>query len=381
MPLHFLFSYLFFPHKLYMSTSLSTLRGLSFEDLVSFVQDTELQIDNAGTLSKAELIFHIVCAQATEENLPVDGVLEILSDGFGFLRSIASEYASGADDIYVSPSQIRRFNLQTGDWIEGIARAPRNDSERYLALLRIEKINNASPEHEKKRMLFEYQTVVDRESKQENVVEGTEILAKYMTQMGVASIVQGSRVLLLLKAYQNPSQIVCSLATELQSDRILVIALNHAVEDVTWLRKSLRVDPTKSPKVFASLRGEGASRHIQLLDLAMHRAKRLAERGKNVHVLLSSLNEIAWSHPNGGSNKENHASSIEAVQKYVSLARSLQKGGSLTLWAIAHEQRSELEKMMLHRICGEVEYTAEVLPITVGTKTELSFGSYSEFTR
>lgn len=362
-----------------MSTSLSTLRGLAFEDLVSFVQDTGLQIDNAGTLSKAELIFQIVCAQATEENLPVDGVLEILSDGFGFLRSIASEYASGADDVYVSPSQIRRFNLQTGDWIEGIARAPRNDSERYLALLRIEKINNASPEQEKKRMLFEYQTVLDRESKQKNVVEGTEVLAKYITQMGVSSIVQGSRVLLLLKAYQNPSQIVCSLATELQSDRILVIALNHAVEDVTWLRKSLRVDSTKSPKVFASLRGEGATRHMQLLDLAMHRAKRLAERGKNVHVLLSSLNEIAWSHPNGGS--QNHASPIEAVQKYVSLARSLQKGGSLTLWAIAHEQRSDLEKMMLHRICGEVEYAAEVLPITVGTKTELSFGTHSEFTR
>ena len=144
-----------------MSIQLSDYRNQSFEELVE--QAYEKGLDNAGQFTHAELIFELVCADAVAHggsrvNILATGLLEILSDGFGFLRSPISDFATGADDVYVSPAQIRRFNLQTGDWIQGQARAPK-DNERYFALLQIEQVNGRSPEVEKRRLAFNSQSV------------------------------------------------------------------------------------------------------------------------------------------------------------------------------------------------------------------------------
>lgn len=256
-----------------MSISLQTIRKQSINELVE--QARAHGIDNAGNMRKSDLIFSLICA-ATSRGKTIfgDGILEILGEGFGFLRSPVSDFGPGTDDIYVSPAQIRRFNLRSGDFIEGKARTPQKDGERYLALLQIERVNGQNPEESRNRLLFE--TLSLRDSTPALFSHGTaELWARKQ------NLRNGQRT--LIRHYPGQSSIR-SLLPFLTAHKAEVVYLSMETpsEDLYVLNSS-------SLHTFISPMGEGTTRHIQVANLALMRAKRLAELGNDVVLVFDSL--------------------------------------------------------------------------------------------
>ncbi len=302
----------------------------------------ELKVEGTGGLRKQELIYKILEAQTGKERDGVitgEGVLEILPDGFGFLRSTAYNYLPGPDDIYVSPSQIRRFDLRTGDTIRGQIRQPK-EGERYFALLKVEQINYEPPEASKDKVLFDNlrplypDRRINLELLDSNGNDASIRVLDMMTPIGFGQrglIVAAPRTgkTMLLQA------IAKSVATNYPECHLIVLLIDERPEEVTDMERSVRGE------VISSTFDEPATRHVQVADMVIEKAKRLTEHKKDVVILLDSITRLARAHntiisPSGkvlSGGVDSNA--LQRPKRFFGAARNLEEGGSLTILATA----------------------------------------------
>ena len=300
----------------------------------------EMGLENVSRTRKQDIIFAILKKHAKNgEDISGDGVLEILQDGFGFLRSADSSYLAGPDDIYVSPSQIRRFNLRTGDTVAGKIRPPK-DGERYFALLKVHEINFSSSENSKNKILFENLTPLfpqDRLTLQ--VGNGsTEDLSARIIDL-VAPIGKGQRGLIVSPPKAGKTLILQNIAQSITRNnpecRLIVLLIDERQEEVTEMQRSVRGE------VVASTFDEPPARHVQVAEMVIEKAKRLVEHKEDVVILLDSITRLARAYntiiPSSGKvltgGVDAHA--LERPKRFFGAARNLEEGGSLTIIATA----------------------------------------------
>ncbi|UOO89412.1 transcription termination factor Rho [Vitreoscilla massiliensis] len=299
-------------------------------------------IENANRLRKQDLVFAIVRALVKKgESFTGKGTLEILPDGFGFLRSPDTSYLAGPDDIYVSPSQIRRFNLHTGDTIEGSVRTPK-DGERYFALVKLDIINGDDPEKCKHKILFENLTPLfpTRQFKLER--EGKNKEDKNVTSRAidlVAPIGFGQRALLVAPPKTGKTVMLQNIATAITTNypevELIVLLIDERPEEVTEMTRSVRGE------VVSSTFDEPAQRHVQVAEMVIEKAKRLVEHGKDVVILLDSITRLARAYntvvPASGKILTGgvDANALHRPKRFFGAARNLEEGGSLTIIATA----------------------------------------------
>jgi transcription termination factor Rho len=299
-----------------------------------------LGLENLARSRKQDVIFEILKAHAKKgEDIYGDGVLEILQDGFGFLRSAGSSYLAGPDDIYVSPSQIRRFNLRTGDNIGGKIRPPK-DGERYFALLKVAEINFEAPEKAKNKILFENLTPLFADERL--ILEigngSTEDLTPRMIDL-VAPIGKGQRGLIVSPPKAGKTMILQSIAQSIVHNQpechLIVLLIDERPEEVTEMERSVRGE------VISSTFDEPASRHVQVAEMVIARAKRLTEHKKDVVILLDSVTRLARAYntvvPASGKVLTGgvDANALQRPKRFFGAARNIEEGGSLTILATA----------------------------------------------
>ncbi|MBT9538385.1 transcription termination factor Rho [Thiobacillus sp.] len=297
-------------------------------------------IDNANRFRKQELIFAILKAVAKRgDTIFGDGVLEVLPDGFGFLRSPETSYLANTDDIYVSPSQIRRFNLHTGDKIEGEIRTPK-DGERYSAMTKLDKINGEPPEASKNKILFENLTPLhpDEPLKLERDIKAEENLTSRVIDI-VAPIGKGQRGLLVAPPKSGKTVMLQQIAHAISSNHpdvvLFVLLIDERPEEVTEMSRTVRGE------VIASTFDEPASRHVQVAEMVIERAKRLVEHKKDVVILLDSITRLARAYntvqPASGKVLTGgvDANALQKPKRFFGAARNIEEGGSLTIIATA----------------------------------------------
>ena len=272
------------------SLSLSELKLKTPADLLELAR--ELGLENIGRSRKQEQIFKILKSQARKGvDIQGDGVVEILQDGFGFLRSPSSSYIAGPDDIYVSPSQIRRFGLRTGDTVEGLVRPPK-DSERYFALLKVKSINGQDPEEAKRKILFENATPLHPEKRYrlERETGSTEDITGRVIDL-IAPIGKGQRGLIVSAPKTGKTvmlqQIAQSITSNYPEAELIVLLIDERPEEVTEMSRMVRGE------VIASTFDEPATRHVQVAEMVIAKAKRLVEHKKDVVILLDSITRLA----------------------------------------------------------------------------------------
>ncbi|MEQ1590975.1 MAG: transcription termination factor Rho [Thiobacillaceae bacterium] len=300
----------------------------------------EIGIDNANRFRKQELIFAILKALAKRgESIFGDGVLEVLPDGFGFLRSPETSYLANTDDVYVSPSQIRRFNLHTGDSIEGEIRTPK-DGERYSAMTKLDKINGEPPEASKNKILFENLTPLhpDKPLKLERDIKAEENLTSRIIDI-VAPIGKGQRGLLVASPKSGKTVMLQHIAHAITANHpdvvLFVLLIDERPEEVTEMSRTVRGE------VIASTFDEPASRHVQVAEMVIARAKRLVEHKKDVVILLDSITRLARAYntvqPTSGKVLTGgvDASALQKPKRFFGAARNIEEGGSLTIIATA----------------------------------------------
>ena len=317
---------------------LSDLKHLPVTELVDLANSDK--IENAGRMRKQDLIFAILKNKAKNgDKLIGDGTLEVLQDGFGFLRSPDSSYLAGPADIYVSPSQIRRFNLHTGDTIAGEIRTPK-DSERYFALVKVDKVNNDAPENTKNKILFENLTpihptkplVLERDSNVEEnntsrVIDMVAPIGKGQRGLIVASPKSGKTVML-----QNIAHAITANHSDVS---LIVLLIDERPEEVTEMSRSVKGE------VVASTFDEPATRHVQVADMVLEKAKRLVEHKKDVVILLDSITRLARAYntviPSSGKVLTGgvDANALQKPKRFFGAARNVEEGGSLTILATA----------------------------------------------
>ena len=320
------------------SMHLSELKSLHVSKLLDWALD--LGIDNANRMRKQELMFAILKKRAKEgEQIFGDGTLEVLPDGFGFLRSPESSYLASTDDIYISPSQIRRFNLHTGDSIEGEVRTPK-DGERYFALVKVEKVNGQPPESLKHRILFENLTPLhpDEHLKLERDIRCDENLTGRVIDM-IAPIGKGQRALIVASPKSGKTVLMQHIAHAITANHpdcvLFVLLIDERPEEVTEMQRTVKGE------VVASTFDEPAMRHVQVTEMVIEKAKRLAESKKDVVILLDSITRLARAYNNvmptsgrvlsGGVD----ANALHRPKRVFGAARNLEEGGSLTIIATA----------------------------------------------
>jgi transcription termination factor Rho len=299
-----------------------------------------LGLDGLARSRKQDVIFEILKAQAKKgEDIYGSGVLEILQDGFGFLRSADSSYLAGPDDIYVSPSQIRRFNLRTGDNISGKIRPPK-DGERYFALLKVSEINFEPPEKAKNKILFENLTPLfaDERLKLEIGNGSTEDLTPRIIDL-VAPIGKGQRGLIVSPPKAGKTMILQSIAQSITHNHpecyLIVLLIDERPEEVTEMARSVKGE------VISSTFDEPASRHVQVAEMVIERAKRLTEHKKDVVILLDSITRLARAYntvvPASGKVLTGgvDANALQRPKRFFGAARNIEEGGSLTIIATA----------------------------------------------
>jgi transcription termination factor Rho len=297
-------------------------------------------IDNANRFRKQELIFTILKTLAKRgESIYGDGVLEVLPDGFGFLRSPETSYLANTDDIYVSPSQIRRFNLHTGDKIEGEIRTPK-DGERYSAMTKLDKINGEPPEASKNKILFENLTPLhpDKPLRLERDIKAEENLTSRIIDI-VAPIGKGQRGLLVAPPKSGKTVMLQHIAHAISSNHpdvvLFVLLIDERPEEVTEMSRTVRGE------VVASTFDEPASRHVQVAEMVIERAKRLVEHKKDVVILLDSITRLARAYntvqPASGKVLTGgvDANALQKPKRFFGAARNIEEGGSLTIIATA----------------------------------------------
>ncbi len=297
----------------------------------------KLNIEGAGTMTRQEVIFAILTAEAAQEgNIYGQGVLEILPDGFGFLRSADYSYLPGPDDIYVSPSQIRRFNIKVGDEIKGQIRPPK-DNERYFALLKLESINNEKPEMTKHRVPFGDLTALYPQEKF-TLETGTDNLTGRTLDL-LAPIGKGQRGIIVSPPKAGKTMMLQNIANSITTNHpeieLMVLLIDERPEEVTDMKRTVRGE------VVASTFDEPASRHVQVARMVMERAKRLCEYGKDVVILLDSLTRLARAHntvcPPSGKLLSGgvDANALQKPKRFFGAARNIEEGGSITIIATA----------------------------------------------
>ncbi len=321
-----------------MSLSLTELKDKSPTELAEVARS--LNLDNVSRLRRQDQIFAILKSQAKRgEKIKGGGVVEILQDGFGFLRSASSSYLAGPDDVYVSPSQIRRFGLRTGDTIAGLIRPPK-DSERYFALLKVESINFQPPEEAKRKILFENLTPLhpDERMRLEQENGSTEDLTGRVIDM-VSPIGKGQRGLLVSAPKTGKTVMLQQIAHAIiasEPDCILIVLLiDERPEEVTEMKRTVRGE------VVSSTFDEPASRHVQVSEMVIEKAKRLVEHKKNVVILLDSITRLARAYntvqPASGKVLTGgvDANALQKPKRFFGAARNIEEGGSLTIIATA----------------------------------------------
>ncbi|BBP05999.1 transcription termination factor Rho [Sulfuriferula plumbiphila] len=317
---------------------LSDLKQLHVTQLLEMA--VENSIEGANRLRKQELIFALLKNQAKKGvSIFGEGTLEVLPDGFGFLRSPDTSYLASPDDIYISPSQIRRFNLHTGDSIEGEIRIPK-DGERYFALVKVDKVNGESPENSKNKILFENLTplfptqplLLERDIKAEENITGR------IVDM-IAPIGKGQRGLLVASPKSGKTVMLQHIAHSIAANHpdvvMIVLLIDERPEEVTEMTRSVRGE------VVASTFDEPATRHVQVAEMVIEKAKRLVEHKKDVVILLDSITRLARAYntviPSSGKVLTGgvDANALQRPKRFFGAARNIEEGGSLTIIATA----------------------------------------------
>ena len=317
---------------------LTELKKKSVPELLKIAE--EIGLDNLARSRKQDVIFSILKRHARSgEDIYGDGVLEILQDGFGFLRSADSSYLAGPDDIYVSPSQIRRFNLRTGDSIAGKIRPPK-EGERYFALLKVNEINFDQPENARNKILFENLTPLFPQKRlvMEMGNGATEDLTGRIIDL-VAPIGKGQRGLIVSPPKAGKTLMLQNIAANITRNNpechLIVLLIDERPEEVTEMSRSVRGE------VVASTFDEPPARHVQVAEMVLEKAKRLVEHKKDVVVLLDSITRLARAYntviPSSGKvltgGVDAHA--LERPKRFFGAARNIEEGGSLTILATA----------------------------------------------
>ncbi|MEO0002927.1 MAG: hypothetical protein RLZZ22_619 [Pseudomonadota bacterium] len=317
---------------------LNELKALHVSEVLK--QAEALEIENTGRMRKQELMFAIIKKRAkTGELVFADGVLEVLPDGFGFLRAMDTSFTASTDDIYISPSQIRRFNLHTGDMIEGEVRIPK-DGERYFALNKLDKINGLPPEQNKHKIMFENLTPLfpKEQMKLEREMKGEENVTGRVIDI-IAPIGKGQRALIVAPPKSGKTvmmQHIChAITTNYPEVELMVLLVDERPEEVTEMQRTVRGD------VIASTFDEPAARHVHVAEMVIERAKRLVELKKDVVILLDSITRLARAYNNvlpssgkvltGGVD----ANALQRPKRFFGAARNVEEGGSLTIIATA----------------------------------------------
>ncbi len=317
---------------------LSELKSLHVGQLLEMAIANE--IEGANRLRKQELVFALLKNRAKKgEPIYGDGVMEILPDGFGFLRSPDTSYLAGTDDIYVSPSQIRRFNLHTGDTVEGEIRTPK-EGERYFALVKVDKVNLEPPEAAKHKILFENLTPLHPNQclKLERDIRGEENITSRVIDM-IAPIGKGQRGLLVAPPKSGKTVMLQHIAHSITSNHpdvvVIVLLIDERPEEVTEMQRSVKGE------VVASTFDEPAIRHVQVAEMVIEKAKRLVEHKKDVVILLDSLTRLARAYntvvPASGKVLTGgvDANALQKPKRFFGAARNIEEGGSLTIIATA----------------------------------------------
>ncbi|MGA0907986.1 MAG: transcription termination factor Rho [Burkholderiaceae bacterium] len=335
---------------------LSELKALPVTQLVELAGS--LEIENASRLRKQELMFAILKKKAkTGEQIFGDGVLEVLPDGFGFLRSPEASYLAATDDIYLSPSQIRRFNLHTGDAVEGEVRTPK-DGERYFALVKVDRINGQPPEASKNKILFENLTPLfpDEPIRLEREMKAEENITGRIIDM-ISPIGKGQRGLLVAPPKSGKTVMMQTIAHAITTNHpevtLIVLLIDERPEEVTEMQRSVRGE------VVASTFDEPATRHVQVAEMVIEKAKRLVEHKKDVVILLDSITRLARAYntvvPTSGKVLTGgvDANALHRPKRFFGAARNIEEGGSLTIIATALiETGSRMDEVIYEEFKG-----------------------------
>ena len=320
--------------------NIQELKLKSSEQLIA--QAEKLGIENASTLRKQEILFAILKKVAEKEEITGAGVLQLLQDGFGFLRAMESNYLAGPDDIYVSPSQIRKFGLRTGDTVEGPVRAPK-EGERYFALLQVEKINFEEPEKARHKIAFDNLTPLYPNKQMVMEVETTKIekkpdLTPRLIDL-VSPIGKGQRSIIISPPKAGKTMILQSIANSIAKNYpesyLMVLLIDERPEEVTDMKRTVKGE------VISSTFDEPASRHVAVAEMVIEKAKRLTEHKKDVVILLDSITRLGRAYnaviPSSGKVLTGgvDANALQKPKRFFGAARNIEEGGSLTIISTA----------------------------------------------
>ncbi len=318
--------------------NLADLKAKSPKDLLAMAE--ELDIENASTMRKGEMMFQILRERADEGwEISGDGVLEVLQDGFGFLRSPEANYLPGPDDIYVSPDMIRQYSLRTGDTIDGVIQAPR-DQERYFALTRATKINFEDPERARHKINFDNLTPLYPDERLTMEVEDPTIKDKTARVIDlVAPIGKGQRSLIVAPPRTGKTVILQNIASAIERNHpecyLIVLLIDERPEEVTDMQRSVKGE------VVSSTFDEPASRHVGVSEMVIEKAKRLVEHKRDVVILLDSITRLGRAYnttvPSSGKVLTGgvDANALQRPKRFFGAARNIEEGGSLTIIATA----------------------------------------------
>ncbi|MDM0087680.1 MULTISPECIES: transcription termination factor Rho [unclassified Variovorax] len=314
---------------------LNELKALHVSEVLK--QAEALEIENVGRMRKQELMFAIIKKRAKAgEQVFADGVLEILPDGFGFLRSPDTSFTASTDDIYISPSQVRRFNLHTGDMVEGEVRTPK-DGERYFALTKLDKVNDGPPEQNKHKVMFENLTPLfpkEQMKLERDGIKSDENITGRVIDI-IAPIGKGQRALLVAPPKSGKTVMMQHIAHAISANypdvHMMVLLVDERPEEVTEMQRTVKGE------VIASTFDEPAARHVHVAEMVIERAKRLVELKKDVVILLDSITRLARAYNNvvpssgkvltGGVD----SNALQRPKRFLGAARNVEEGGSLTI--------------------------------------------------
>ncbi|HAM39349.1 MAG TPA: transcription termination factor Rho [Elusimicrobia bacterium] len=316
-------------------TDISALSKMSMSELTAMAKN--LKIEDIAGLKKQDLVFKILQAQITSNGLMFDeGVLEVLPDGFGFLRSPNSNYLPGPEDIYISPSQIKKFALRKGDTVSGEVRPPK-ENERFLALLKVQAVNGEDPEKIRERVLFDNLTPLYPQKKINLEVKKDELTTRIMDLM--TPIGQGQRGLIVSPPRAGKTIILQKIANAISNNHpeihMIVLLIDERPEEVTDMQRSVKAE------VISSTFDESAERHIQVSEMVLEKAKRLVEHKRDVVILLDSITRLARAYnttqPSSGRVLSGglDSNALQRPKRFFGAARNIEEGGSLTIIATA----------------------------------------------
>lgn len=330
-----------------------SLKAKPLAELLAFAQ--EMKIQNASGLRKQDLIFAILNAQAENHGqVFAEGVLEILQDGFGFLRASDQSYQAGTDDIYVSPSQIRRFNLRTGDTVEGQVRPPK-ETERYFALLKVEAINFEPPEKSREKTVFDNLTPLYPEEKFDLETQDGAMTPRIIDL--IAPVGKGQRALITSPPKAGKTMVLKDIANSIAENHpdvyLIVLLIDERPEEVTDMRRTVKAE------VISSTFDEPATRHVQVADMVIAKVKRLVEHQRDVVILLDSITRLARAYntvvPHSGKVLSGGVDSnaLHKPKRFFGAARNVEEGGSLTIVGTALiETGSRMDEVIFEEFKG-----------------------------